>query len=673
MSTTPDDRPLVDADIQERLSGAVQRILEHATPDSWVAGGSHDSQDLFTTETRTQEALKNREQIYRNGGPIAAMIDTRALMTYGTGVEFDTEDTAITDDQGRTVADWLTEQMGDWIDLHMIDAGIQAYWAGDAWPEIVETRGGDFSHVDLVDPTTVDVSWDEHGEFTTLRQVIEGARGQPREQRLDEDLIGHYTFRNSTGGPLGDSLVEQNKDEIERFARNQEQRANAIRLHGSPKYDVSVGSEDQSIPDRLMRLIRNKFKSTNVDEKTSWVHGGQIEIETLDSPGFEGMGTITETDIAMLASSFRVPLEWLNFGSDGLGSGAPAKSRLVAFERQARAEQTRRSQQFLEEIARPVLERYSPFPREVDVQIEFGDVVSDQAATAEWMGQFPWAFHRDEVRERLDVQPWDDDANDDREAPPEVAPSTAGPAGGSDGDGMPGGGLFTDADGDDTPESGRGTGNDRALLHDSVSESDLTREELVWRDVIEEALWSDDTSRELFEFDPEEVPEFVTERLQEAIEDSLFSEFETVPDHARTQVKEAMLDSLERQHGWSIDSIAGNLQDAVSGLSRMEAERIARSETQALVTQAREEGYRDQFDLEEERFYWTGPMDHRKTDGCEWLVEETNPHHGGSPVALEELRDLVEEANARDPEIDHEPREWSVHIQCRDTFVRHVE
>lgn len=209
----------------------------------------------------------------------------------------------------------------------------------------------------------------------------------------------------------------------------------------------------------------------------------------------------------------------------------------------------------------------------------------------------------------------------------------------------------------------------RSLLHDSRSESELVQEELVFEDIIERVLWSDDTDRVLFQFDPEEVPGFVIERLEEAVQSgALFSQFESIPDWAAQDVEEALLDSLETSHGWSIDSITENLQSMALGLSDREAEVIARTETQALVNKAREAGYEEQFDLEEERFNWVGPSDNRTTDACEWIKSQI-PENG---VTLPDLKALVQEAPEHDPNIDTDPREFTPHVQCRHTYTRQV-
>lgn len=674
---TPDANaePFIDGGTRRSLADMFRAVLEKASPESLVAGGpSNDVMD-FSRSPRNHEALVRRKEIYENGGPITEFIDTRALMTYGTGTEFTTTDDLQTGPAGQTVAEWAESEF-PLLDEHFIQRGIQTYTFGDAWPQIVEDRAGNFSHVTLADATTVNPDWDRHGQITDITQIVSQRGGRVARKSLDMDLTGHYWFKQGLdGGPLGMSLIEQNIDEIERFANNQEQRANAIRLHGSPHYHVAVGSEGQSISDRLIRRVRDRFSSTNTDEKSNWVTGGEIEISELDSPGFDGMDSITETDIALLSSGFGVPLEYTNFGSDGLGSGKPAESRQLKFERQARAEQRRASQQFIEEILRPVLERYSPFPRDIDIRLEFNDVVSDVQSTAEWMRDFKSYMTPSEVRQNLKLgeQPDDEDLG-----PPEGTPDAETPGEGA-------GGLFsTNSDRSDTgsvsvssqqnPAIGDGGGIEgnanRTLLYDGASDV-LSQEEIVWSNIYENIIWDEDGhDRQLFEFDPEEVPQFALDRLEEAVRaGALFEDFETIPDFAAREVSDVMLDSLEQRHGWSVDSIADNLQSMALGLEKQEARTIARTETQALVNDAREQGYEEQFDLDEERFDWVGPSDNRTTDACEWIKAEIEDREGDG-VTLAELKDLVAEANDRF--IDHEGREWTPHINCRHTFTRVV-
>jgi len=202
---------------------------------------------------------------------------------------------------------------------------------------------------------------------------------------------------------------------------------------------------------------------------------------------------------------------------------------------------------------------------------------------------------------------------------------------------------------------------------------------------LQEGIAHGDSSRALTEITSSQIPEFVTERIRDAIfSDTLFSQFDTIADNDIMQLRTFMEEQLT-QDGWTIDGIAGRLQDLEPELSKPEAERIARTESQALIQDARETGYEETGMVEDETFYWTGGTGDRTTDACKWLIggsdmadniggafDGTNPNHGGSPVPLAELKELVQKANEKDPEIDHDAREWTPHINCRKTYVRDV-
>jgi len=75
-------------------------------------------------------------------------------------------------------------------------------------------------------------------------------------------------------------------------------------------------------------------------------------------------------------------------------------------------------------------------------------------------------------------------------------------------------------------------------------------------------------------------------------------------------------------------------------------------------------------------FYWSGNLDGRTTEACRWLIEQTNPFHGGEPVPLEELKELIDEAWTHDDDMTENmarPDNYTVHINERKTFARAVE
>jgi hypothetical protein len=180
----------------------------------------------------------------------------------------------------------------------------------------------------------------------------------------------------------------------------------------------------------------------------------------------------------------------------------------------------------------------------------------------------------------------------------------------------------------------------------------------------------------LANFTERALPDFVKDRLQESImQGAIFSQFDTLVENDIMQLREFMTEELTQNDGWTTDSIAGRLMDLESELSRQEAEVIARSETASVVNSAREQGYKEQ-GMEDERFAWVGSLDDRTTEACRWLIEKTNPRHGGEPVPLDELKELIAEAPTHDPEMDDNlarPDDFVVHPQERKTFTRQVD
>lgn len=181
-------------------------------------------------------------------------------------------------------------------------------------------------------------------------------------------------------------------------------------------------------------------------------------------------------------------------------------------------------------------------------------------------------------------------------------------------------------------------------------------------------------SKTLVGFTESTTPEFVKNRITDAIRGgALFSEFDTIPSGDLLELRNAFTDVLT-QDEWTINELRDSLAEQFS-LTEDKAEVIARTETAAALNSAREDGYQEQGLAKDSQFYWTGatPGDSRQTEACEWLIEKTNPYEGGSPVSLEELRELVAEAPEHDADMDNNlarPDSWTVHPNERSTFAR---
>jgi hypothetical protein len=197
-----------------------------------------------------------------------------------------------------------------------------------------------------------------------------------------------------------------------------------------------------------------------------------------------------------------------------------------------------------------------------------------------------------------------------------------------------------------------------------------------------------DPSRTLVSFASSGTPEFVLERIREAImSGALFSDIDGISGDEMMDFRQEFADALATDN-FSVQDVTEVVME-FTGESRDAAEVAARTELGNTLKQAREDGYEEQA-AADERFYWTGadPGDPRQTDVCGYLIagqgghldnpgafsglarpEGTNPFEGGEPLPMDELKDLVEAAARADPEVNTEPRTWTPHIQCRSTFV----
>lgn len=194
-------------------------------------------------------------------------------------------------------------------------------------------------------------------------------------------------------------------------------------------------------------------------------------------------------------------------------------------------------------------------------------------------------------------------------------------------------------------------------------------------DDIKKAAWNDEDS----------VPEFVKEKIADAIQDgAVFQDIEGIPEATVTRLEDFLGDKLTQSQGWSLRSLVDGMKDIWPGVSEDKLEVVARSETASVLNRARELGYEDSPDPERFKFKWNGPNDSRTTLACEWLkggdglagegpsFDGTNPRHGGEPVSMPELLSREEQATAEFfPNLSH--RKHMVHPNERHTFVRSVQ
>lgn len=175
-------------------------------------------------------------------------------------------------------------------------------------------------------------------------------------------------------------------------------------------------------------------------------------------------------------------------------------------------------------------------------------------------------------------------------------------------------------------------------------------------------MWADETTKAApFWDDDESVPSFVKDTITGVLEGAIFDSFESLPGFAADALTGLFRDNLLQPQGWSLRSISEDIEERF-GIPGDDAELIARTESASILNNAREEGYEEIGISDEPVFEWIGPSDHRTTDACKWLKDQTE---GG--VTMDRLIELEQEATRKFfPHLDF--RRHLVHPQCRHTF-----
>jgi len=716
------DRTFRVASTDKPVSKAIGKRLASQTPETQVdsAGGSH-SYD-FGGQEITFEDLRDVKDIRESGGQVAQLMTWKALLNFGEGAEFHVEineddeemPTQLVNGVDMTLEEWLETEAFPDIDLTVLDLGKDALWFPSAPGEIRETRGGDFKEFLPAEPWTMLPETNGRGEVVAWHQRVQQNGSYKTHTIPPEEIEAIILNRQSARDKTGISEVLRNRDEIQAFKENEQAIRNAIELHGFPQRHIKVGKEDGApVRDEDLRRIRQIFNPRNSDANTAYFTGQDVDVESLEAEQFD-YSSIHEMDMRNLTTALGLPLEAGNVGSDGLGSGKPAELRFALLKLAIKANQRSFSTQFVEKVVRPVIRDYSPFDHTATVSLEIDDPLEDIGEMADVVAQIGEYMTNAEIRRKLDLpEPDDEEISESYRSPADIQTPEGEQGGPFDGDG----GLFNRELADPManghqldPETGTGvceqTGNEISAetMEDLEADCPHCGEPLsvlaedggagegndylahapAWdRPLLEmHAKVTDpdsDPSRTLVSYAESATPEFVLERIREAImSGAMFSEYDEVPSDRLMALRQEMADSLTADGGFTLDSITENLMEFEADLDRDEAERIARTESSAVLNKSRELSYEEKGQADEGRFYWTGasPGDPRQTEACEWLIEQTNPAYSGEPVPLDELREMVAEAPEHDEDMPDNlarPDSWVVHPNERSTFVKAPE
>lgn len=368
------------------------------------SGGSKDSLSWDGQEA-SREDLRHIKKIRESGGVVARMIRAKALLSFGTGIEFHVEnndETLTTTEDGDeiTLEEWLEDEFDD-VEEIVLDIGEDAIWYPYGAAELVETKTDGFSHVEPVEPWTLQPTTDERGNIVQWDQEIRSG-GKRITEPFDPEEIKHFVINKSSArDKTGISEVLRSEEEIESYRKNQAAMRNAIEMHGYPEWHVQAGvSGSTPVNDQDLRRVINMVERSNGSGDTVTATGPDVEFNRLD-PGDIMLEEITSNDLQKLALALGLPIEAVDFGSEGLGSGEQSKVRRAIMELDIIATQRAYMSQWVDKIIRPVVKDYSPFDSTRNLEMRLEDPLTsneDMASLINDVGEYMTA---NEARAKL--------------------------------------------------------------------------------------------------------------------------------------------------------------------------------------------------------------------------------------------------------------------------------
>lgn len=375
-----------------------KRELEHATPNTRVDSGGSQDRHSWSEQKHERGKLREVKEIRDSGGIVARMMRWKALVFFGTGVELNAQG-------NEDLKEWIRQEAFPQLDSQLIELGEDALWFPYALGETVETRGGDFSHFEAVEPWTTLPVENEFGEVIGWEQVIKDDFGSHTTTEYGPDEIQSFIVNKSSARDnTGISDVIRAEETIEQWQSNRNAAQNAIDQAGFRRLVAKVGREDGGIiDDNELRRVRNKID--NLEEDTTLVTGPHVEFDLLDAMDPSKFKEMREMDMRDLALALGVPIEFASVISEGLGSGEQSGLRERAFILEAKAAQRLLAGQFVEGVLRPVVEEYSPYDADDLRGISFGEPMPEEPGLDK---QAPY-LTTNEIRERLDKPPAEDE------------------------------------------------------------------------------------------------------------------------------------------------------------------------------------------------------------------------------------------------------------------------
>jgi len=367
----------------------------------------------ISVSNRNANTLKEYENYYYGDGIVFAAINTISYDTTMTGYQISTD---------KANVKQIIQQTLDVInfDVVLLDAITHSFIYGDAFIEIVYSGKNNIVNLKLVDPSTMHIDVDKYGIVKSYHQEIQGKK----LPNLKPEQIIHLRMFPKASSPYGISLIEPNKQNIDRNAGVNNAIYNAILRH-TAKYLVKVGTPEDLPPPEVFTDIKKELE--DIESKNEIITTGLVDITTIDERGVQGVEAYLKAFITQLITGLIIPGEAL-----GLGEGsteATAHVKQIMYERKIRSFQLRIAKQIEKELINQILISNGMEP--YIAHIKFNSVTTaDEEGYAKWYGnllrgfkncKLPFSYN--EIRQSFHLPPinetWADELIDIRDTSPD--------------------------------------------------------------------------------------------------------------------------------------------------------------------------------------------------------------------------------------------------------------
>jgi hypothetical protein len=368
---------------------------EAGNPKTIIGTGKSKGGISMGSSTRNEQSLKNFWKYYEGEGTVFASINTTAWNSVMVGFVL-----VSADEQAKLLIQNALEIMD--IDAILLDSVVYGLIFGDSFIEKVKS-GNNIVKLKTVDPITMQINTDEHGEILDYQQKIQGKL----LPSLNKEDIVHFRFFPKPDGPYGISLISPSKDTIDRKLTTDDSIAKAIARHGTPKYVVKVGDAEHIPPDSAFANIKSTLE--DIEAINEFIIPGMIDIQTIDESGIQSVKEYYDYFQTQLIVGLLCPEEALGQGKGS--TEATARVKEIMYERFIKAIQHKITTMVRLEIINPIL--LANGKEENIVYMRFNSVTdADEAVKAKWLGNllrgFPEGekpFSIDEIRAIFDYPP----------------------------------------------------------------------------------------------------------------------------------------------------------------------------------------------------------------------------------------------------------------------------